>query len=93
MSISKRTVYLDDTNGIKRFWDFAIVQTTLGRMVEPFRVNERIGNAPIIEFDATDMMARIDDIEYKPIDIQQRILSGDENQHIHGGFTLTRTGR
>ena len=91
MSILKRTVFFDNTSGIKRFWDFALVQTTLGAMVEPFTANDRKGGSPVINYDPTDMMVRIDEIEGKPIDVQQLVLSG--GFHLHGGTTLPRNGR
>ena len=41
MSIQKRSVFFDNTGGIVRFWDWSIVTTTLGTMVEPFLPNDR----------------------------------------------------
>lgn len=91
-AILKRTVFYDNTNNLARFWDFALVQTNLGTMVEPFIVNDRLGKSPIIEYDATDEMSRIDEIRAEPIDVQQLVLSGGD-YHLHGGFTLSRLGR
>lgn len=93
MSITNRTVYYDVTDGIKRFWDWASVTTTIGSMVEPFVVNARVSKeTPIIEFDPTDEIARIDEIKGRTIDKSLLVLSGGDYQ-LHGGYMMPRDGR
>lgn len=92
MSIQKRTVFYDKTGGITRFWDWALVTTTIGVAAEPFVANLRSIDSPVRNFDPTDECARID--EMKEADIGQSLimLSGGVNQ-IHGGCQLPRDGR
>jgi len=92
MSIKRRTVYFDNTDGIARFWDWAKVSTSLGTMVEPFLPNDRYTTSPAIEFDATDEIVRIDEIRSKPIDVHITVLSGG-GAAIHGGEQMPRDGR
>jgi hypothetical protein len=93
MSIQKRTVFYDDTNGIKRFWDWALTTTTLGVMAEPFQANARmLVGADIAHFDPTDEISRIDDLQSASIDASLLILSGGDHQ-LHGGTQLSRDGR
>jgi len=93
MSIQARSVFFDNTNNIVRFWDWAIVTTTLGTMAEPFVVNERTQlNTPTIEFDPTDEMVRIDNIRAMPVGQSYNVLSGDD-MPMHGGEQMPRDGR
>lgn len=84
MSIQKREVFFDDTGGIARFWDWALVTTTLGTMAEPFSPNDRTKIDGVSEFDPTDMMARIDGIRASSVDKQLYVLSGGEHALIGG---------
>ena len=86
MSIQRRTVFYDVTHGISRFWDWALVTTTLGTMAEPFMPNARDSGS---EFDPEDEINRIDEIRAQPIDVSMLVLSGGEAQ-IHGGYQLPR---
>lgn len=92
MSIKKRSVFYDDTNGIVRFWDWAIVNTSLGTMVEPFLPNERHKIDGVSEFDPTDIISRIDDIRASSVDTQYKTLSGGEHA-LHGGYQLPRNNQ
>ena len=93
MSIQRRAVFYDNTNGIVRFWDWALVTTTLGTMAEPFLPNARHSpDADFGQFDPTDEIARIDDIRASSIDTSLLTLSGGEHQ-LHGGAQLPRDGR
>ncbi len=93
MSILNRTVYYDTSRGISMFWDWATVTTTLGAMVEPFIVGQKFAsNLPTVDFDPDDEIARIDIIRSMPLHKEQLVLSGG-NGHLHGGATVTRTGR
>jgi hypothetical protein len=92
MSILKRSVFYDNTGGIARFWDWAVVTTTLGAMVEPFSPNVRHspGNS-VLDFDPTDEIARIDSIRAAPRDKSKLMLSGGEHV-LNGGDIHPRTG-
>jgi hypothetical protein len=91
VSVLKREVYYDNTGGIARFWDFAIVTTTLGTMIEPFLPNQRTDFGGYDDFDPTDEVARIDEIRAAPRDKAMLMLSGGEHQ-LHGGTLNPRTG-
>ena len=93
MSIQKRTVFYDDTAGIARFWDWAVTTTTLGVMAEPFCPADRYGFSPTIEFDATNEICRIDEIRAAPIDRHKFMLSGNDDQVLHGGALMPRNGK
>lgn len=93
MSIQKRTVFFDDTGGFVRFWDWALVTTTLGTMAEPFLPNGRhLVGADFGQFDPTDLVSRIDEIKVSSVDTQLLTLSGGAHQ-LHGGSLLPRDGR
>lgn len=89
MSIQRRTVFYDTVDGV-RFWDWALVTTTLGTMAEPFMPNARhfVGQ-DFPEFDPSDMMNKIDEVVPKSIDVSLLVLSGGDDQ-IHGGAQLPR---
>lgn len=90
--IHKRTVFYDNTGGVVRFWDWAMVITNLGTMVEPFNVNTRkIASDSLQNFDPTDEATRIDEIREESIDKQQLVLSG--GYHLHGGYHQPHVGR
>jgi hypothetical protein len=91
--ILKRTIFIDDSGGMVRFHDWAVVNHALGTMMEPFSEIRRIGSATkagISNFDSTDAMCRIDAIERLSLDKAYQILGGDR---ITGGNLLPRTGR
>lgn len=93
MSIQKRTVFYDETNGIARFWDWALTTTTIGTMAEPFMPNARyLVGAEFGTFDPTDEISRIDEIRSSSVDGQLLTLSGGQHQ-LHGGYLLPREGR
>ena len=93
MSILKRTVFYDNTGGVVRFWDWAEVLTTIGTMVEPFRVDARRSTqTATIQFDPTDEMCRIDEIRALDIDRSKLYLSGGEYA-LHNGCQIPRDGR
>jgi hypothetical protein len=92
MSIRKREVFYDNTGGYVRFWDWAIVTTTIGTMAEPFLPNDRHLPGKFSQFDPTDEIARIDDIRASSIDTQLLQLSGGRHA-LNGGTLLPREGR
>lgn len=93
MSIQKRTVFFDNTDGIVRFWDWALVTTTLGTMAEPFVANGRhLLQADFAQFDPTDEISRIDDMRAASIDASLLVLSGGDRA-LNGGSQLPRDGR
>ena len=92
MSILKRDVFYDDSRGKIMFWDWAKVTTTLGAMVEPFIVGQKfVTDVDTADFDPEDMMSRIDSIRIMDLNKEQLILSTDP--HLHGGSTISSTGR
>lgn len=92
MSIKKREVFYDDTGGYVRFWDWALVTTTLGAMAEPFLPNDRHLPGKFSQFDPTDEIARIDDIRASSIDTHLQALSGGVHA-LNGGTLHPRDGR
>ena len=93
MSIQKRTVYFDNTGGYARFWDWAVVTTTLGAMAEPFSPNVRHQSHQDFEaFDPEDEINRVDEIRSASVDKRDLILSGGDRP-LNGGYQLPRTGR
>jgi hypothetical protein len=86
-------VFYDNTGGIVRFLDWALVTTTLGTMAEPFQVDSRHSmRTPFTDFDPTDEMARIDEMIQIDSDKSMILLSGGINQTI-GGTMRPKTGR
>jgi len=93
MSIAKRTVFYDTAGGVARWWDWALVTTTLGVMAEPFMVGAR--HTPDRNFEAidwSDEVNRVDNIVQADIDQSLLMLSGGDHQ-LHGGYMDPRTGR
>jgi len=91
MSILRRTVYYDNSDGRALFWDFAKVTTTIGSMVEPFIPGARhVNNQDFEAFDPDDEINRIDEIRAAPLDKEKLILSDDYSM---GGIGSPRVGR
>ena len=93
-SILKRQVFYDDSSGVVRFWDHALVTTTLGTMVEQFQPNARftLGTA-VQNFDPTDECSRIDRLTPASIHTHMLLLSGGGTQALHGGTNMPRVGK
>ena len=92
MSILKRTVlYKKSENRPYRFLGWAIATTTLGAMLEPFNINDRVSPSQgILDFDPSDPIARVDDLQnVDPLD-DFRALSFGETMPIHGGDLMPR---
>ena len=92
MSIKTRTIFYDFTNGIASFWDWAVVTTTLGTMVEPHTFSTQGIGEETIQFDSTDEIVKINEIRAASRDKEQLILSGGDG-HLNGGNTVPRNGR
>ena len=92
MSILRRTVFYDNTGGFTRLWDWALVTTTLGTMVEPFDLSKHQIDTPAIEYDPTDEISRVDEIRAADIDQSLLILSGGDTQ-LNGGTLIPRVGK
>jgi hypothetical protein len=86
-SIKRRTVYFSKVNGSPlEFHDWASVVTSLGQMVEPFEVNQKV---PAVAFSADDDMSRIDQLER--IDpVKQKIALTGTDYALHGGAMMPR---
>ena len=92
--ILKRTAFVEVSGGVQRFADFARVITPLGTMVEPFLAGQKVGNNDSIQqYDATDEMCRIDDIEQIDSDKLPSQMGDGGSPALHGGNQLSRTGR
>ena len=93
--ILRRTVYYDERPaGPFNFLGFARVTTGIGTMIEPFQpgIRHAVGTA-IGEYDPEDMMVRIDVLQRIDGRQQKAILSGGSSIPLHGGVTITHTGR
>jgi hypothetical protein len=99
MSILRRSVlYYKKPDGQYIFPGWAIVTTTLGAMLEPFNISDHFSpSQTIVDFDPSDMMVRIDELQ--PINqlTDWKITSFGETMPIAGGDLLPRvhkkTGR
>lgn len=100
--ITHRTVFAEFTKDVDgkrfmRFADWALVQTGLGLMAEPFHANQRTGAAGWANqtaFDAEDQISMINAIEFVNLDTLPNMLSGGRGQRVlHGGHQLPRVGR
>lgn len=101
--ILHRTVFAEftkDAEGKKylRFADWALVQTGLGLMAEPFHANQRIGaqgwaNQTATDFE--DQISMINAIEFVNMDTLPTMLSGGSGNGpvLHNGNQLPRLGR
>ena len=92
MSINNRTVFYDISTGVARFWDWALVGTDLGTMVEPYTPAKFSNDVPTINYDPTDMIAKVTEIRAADIHKEQLILSGG-SQHLNGGVLVPRVGK
>lgn len=92
MSILRREVLYHQVNGNIRFLDWALTTTTLGAMAEPFCVSARHSvQTPNINFDANDIMARIDGIRQVDHGQDKLALSGGDHA-LNGGPLMPLTG-
>jgi hypothetical protein len=92
--ILKRTAFVEVVGGVHRFADFARVITPLGTMIEPFIPGQKVGNNDSMqEYDATNEMCRIDDIEQVDSDRLPSMMGDGGSPSLHGGNQLSRTGR
>lgn len=93
-NILKRTAFYETFGGKIRFQDWAMVNTELGAMVEPFNANNRYAlDVQIPNFDYTDTMSMIDELKEVDSDKMLTFLSAGGASPIHGGNLLPRTGR
>ena len=87
MSIQRRVVFYDAMpNGI-RFHDWAETTTSLGKMYEPFDMSMRQLGTGIADYDSSDLMAKIDDMQPKSIDFANKY--GDD-ANVIGGWLYAR---
>jgi hypothetical protein len=96
--VTRRTVFYDMADGYVRFHDWAIVNTTLGVMAEPFIVLPfgvgRIakgGDRPNI--DNTDPCRLITELKQESMDGTIIMASFGNTAPIHGGIQYPRAGR
>lgn len=80
-SVLRRVLYMDGSKNSVRFYDFALVQTTLGAMVEPVTWNRL---SPTLQHDPLDDLTRIDALE--GIDLLREMNTKlGAGEVIHGG--------
>uniref|UniRef100_A0A6M3IK09 Uncharacterized protein n=1 Tax=viral metagenome TaxID=1070528 RepID=A0A6M3IK09_9ZZZZ len=90
--ILKRTIFIDDSGGVIRFHDWAVVTTSLGVMMEPCTGIHRVSTdtaGGLSNYDATEPMSRIDAIQRHSLDRGLYIVG----EVIHGGRMVPRVGR
>ena len=88
MSILKRQIFIDGSKGQVRFYDWAIVTTTLGSMVEPRNLS--LFPTKGAEYNPLDMMAKIDEIGSIDILRHKESFLG-AGQVIHGGNQMPQS--
>jgi len=93
MAILRRTIYLDESKDYKKFADWAMVTTSLGRMAEPFQYPgaKHANGVSVADFDWNDEMNMINLIKPFAEDILPSFLSGGvrdgEGPTIGGNLT------
>lgn len=91
--IIKRTIFYYIFNNTVRFLDWAVVETGLGQMVEPFQVNMRRSiNVDQQDYDPEDMIARVDGME-RISHGHNRLILGHGDPSLHGGVLIPRAGQ
>jgi hypothetical protein len=91
--VLKRTIFIDETGGVVRFHDWAMVLTELGVMMEPMpeirktMINTKGG---LGNFDALDPMCKINAIKNISLDRGFYIMGPEP---VTGGNLIPRTGR
>ena len=92
--IRKRVALYEVSGGKVRFQDWALVNTALGTMVEPFNANNRFSvDTQIPDFDFTDAGSKIDELKEINADTFLSMLAVGGANQIHGGNLLPRVGR
>ncbi len=88
--IIKRQVFYDDSDGVARPFDWALVTTGIGSMMEPFIpwMKHCVGS-DTIAVDYADQITRIDEIRSFPLG-REKFLASDG---LHGGTMHPRDGR
>ena len=81
-SVLRRTIYFDSSHDEVRFFDFALVQTTLGTMVEPVSASKLSTYGA--QFDPTNELTKIDAMESMNI-LREDWTKLGAGVVIHGG--------
>ncbi len=93
MSIHNRTLFYEIKDGVIRFWDWALCDTTLGAMAEPHLVDSRhVTDVAVIDHEFDDIIAKITYIKNRRRHDSKKVLSGGGATPLHGGILLPRTG-
>ena len=94
--ILHRTAFYDTTGGFFRPLDWAIVQTELGAMVEPFLLGSRVpvdGNFVTGGFDFEDQISRVDILRRVDVHKFRDLINfGAAEPRMHGGVQIPRSG-
>lgn len=87
--VKHRTCFYDDSTGVVRWQDWALVKTAVGDCCEPNPVLNRrhMPDTDFANFDPTDMISRVDAIERVDLKRQYTFL-GD----ACGGVHLPKSG-
>jgi hypothetical protein len=94
-TILSRTIFYDNSDGKFRFHDWALVNTTLGAMLEPRVVVNPINNSSsgTVDRDYSDEWQRIDHMVPFSLDKRFLLIGNDEGKPLCGGQLMGRTGR
>ena len=91
MSILKRSVlYMKTEKNPYRFVGWAICTTTLGAMLEPFDINSRNPGVDLVDWDPSDPIARIDELQNIDDGKEELMTSFGETMAVLGGDRYPR---
>lgn len=86
MSIQKRSVlYVKPKNKQFRFIGWAMVTTTLGAMLEPFDISHHNPGVNWVDYDPSDEISRIDELQNVDDGTQILLTSHGETMQTMGG--------
>ena len=94
--IARRTIFVDDSAGALKFWDWAQVNTAVGTMAEPrvFGMQRPFDGVAVAasKLEPTDDIYRVDEIRRASIGKEKFLLCDDTTIAIHGGQLWPRVG-
>lgn len=92
MPIINRTVFYGMKNGKIAFFDWCLVNTSLGQMVEPFKMNRF--NNDMTAFDINDEECLITELKQINFDAVQGMppFADTDGTRLHAGILNPRTG-
>lgn len=79
-----KTIFMGRVNGKIVFWDWAVVHTLAGDMIEPFNYNRDKSNGePFDPSEPTDMITNVVEVDFNKIASMKPF--GDNGLVLHGG--------